>query len=88
MVNGTSVTAAAAALALARLRRSYDSALTLSACLTDLLGAAPAFLAPQLLASTTVEAKTVYIGSQNNHGSGTFVGGDNYGGIHTAADKP
>nr|WP_248297191.1 aromatic amino acid ammonia-lyase [Streptomyces sp. S1D4-11] len=49
LVNGTSVTAAAAALALARLRRSYDSALTLSACLADLLGAAPAFLAPQLL---------------------------------------
>ncbi|MFG2876376.1 histidine ammonia-lyase [Streptomyces sp. NPDC048337] len=49
LVNGTSVTAAAAALALARLQRSYEAALTLSACLADLLGAAPAFLAPQLL---------------------------------------
>ncbi|MEV6956028.1 aromatic amino acid ammonia-lyase [Streptomyces sp. NPDC051183] len=49
LVNGTSVTAAAAALATARLHRSYRTALTLSACLADLLGAAPAFLAPQLL---------------------------------------
>ncbi|WP_381795890.1 histidine ammonia-lyase [Streptomyces niveus] len=49
LVNGTSVTAAAAGLALVGLRRSYEAALTLSACLTELLGAAPAFLAPQLL---------------------------------------
>lgn len=26
-------------------------------------------------------AKTVNIGSQHNHGSGTFIGGDNHGGI-------
>ncbi len=49
MVNGTAVTSAAGGLAVASLRRSYDVALALSALLTDLLGAAPAFLTPSLL---------------------------------------
>ncbi|WP_410604716.1 HAL/PAL/TAL family ammonia-lyase [Amycolatopsis sp. lyj-90] len=49
MVNGTSVTSAAAGLAVAALRRSYDCGLALSALLTDLLGAEPRFLEPLLL---------------------------------------
>lgn len=49
MVNGTSVTTAAAGLALASLQRSHEVALLLSAMLTDLLGAEPAFIQPRLL---------------------------------------
>jgi histidine ammonia-lyase len=49
LVNGTSVTSAAGGLAVASLRRSHEIAIALSALLTDLLGAAPAFLAPSLL---------------------------------------
>ncbi|WP_329793965.1 aromatic amino acid ammonia-lyase [Lentzea sp. DG1S-22] len=49
LVNGTSVTTAAAGLAVASMRRSHEVALALSALLTDLLGAAPAFLNPSLL---------------------------------------
>jgi len=49
MVNGTSVTSAAAGLAVASLRRSFDAAIALTALLADLLGATPAFLEPQLL---------------------------------------
>ncbi|MER5339325.1 aromatic amino acid lyase [Streptomyces mirabilis] len=49
LVNGTSLTAAAAGLAVASLQRSHRSAVLLSALLTDALGCAPAFLAPQLL---------------------------------------
>ncbi|MFD0061741.1 hypothetical protein [Streptomyces sp. NPDC056690] len=33
------------------------------------------------LAAANPAAKTVHIGSQHNHGTGTFVGGDNYGSI-------
>ncbi|HET9255819.1 MAG TPA: aromatic amino acid ammonia-lyase [Pseudonocardiaceae bacterium] len=51
LVNGTSVTTAAAGLAVASLRRSHEVALMLSALLTDLLGAEPRFLAPPLLAA-------------------------------------
>ncbi|MDU0287784.1 aromatic amino acid ammonia-lyase [Saccharothrix longispora] len=51
LVNGTSVTTAAAGLAVASARRSHEVALALSALLTDLLGAAPAFLSPSLLAA-------------------------------------
>lgn len=49
LVNGTSVTAAAAGLALARLQRSHRVALVLSALLADLLGCSTAFLSPSLL---------------------------------------
>jgi histidine ammonia-lyase len=49
MVNGTSVTSAAAGLALASLRRSHQAGLLLTAALADLLGADTAFLLPQLL---------------------------------------
>lgn len=35
------------------------------------------------LASTHVVAKVTKIGSQHNHGAGTFIGGDNYGSIST-----
>jgi tyrosine ammonia-lyase len=51
LVNGTSVTSAAGGLAVASLRRSQETAIALSALLTDLLGAAPAFLSPPLLAA-------------------------------------
>jgi hypothetical protein len=33
-------------------------------------------------AASTVGNKTMNIGSQHNHGSGTFIGGDNYGNIN------
>ncbi|MFG2004776.1 aromatic amino acid lyase [Spirillospora sp. NPDC048911] len=49
LVNGTSVTAAAAGLAIAALDRSRVVALLLSALLADILGAAPAFLSSALL---------------------------------------
>ncbi|MFC3456055.1 HAL/PAL/TAL family ammonia-lyase [Amycolatopsis speibonae] len=49
MVNGTSVTSAAGGLAVAKLRRSFESGLHLSALLTDILGADGKFLAPSLL---------------------------------------
>ncbi|MTD55221.1 HAL/PAL/TAL family ammonia-lyase [Amycolatopsis pithecellobii] len=49
LVNGTSLTTAAAGLAVASMLRSNEIALALSALLTDLLGAAPAFLSPSLL---------------------------------------
>ncbi|MFJ9892275.1 histidine ammonia-lyase [Streptomyces sp. NPDC091280] len=49
LVNGTSLTAAAAALASASLARSRTVAVLLSAALIDVLGAAPDFLAPELL---------------------------------------
>ncbi|MFI7123855.1 histidine ammonia-lyase [Amycolatopsis sp. NPDC049868] len=51
LVNGTSVTAAAAGLAAASVRTSHVVALGLTALLADLLGAAPAFLASSLLAA-------------------------------------
>ncbi|WP_434444366.1 HAL/PAL/TAL family ammonia-lyase [Lentzea sp. E54] len=51
LVNGTSVTAAAAGLAAASLRRSYENTLALSALLADTLGANSTFLAPPLLAA-------------------------------------
>ncbi|MET8964061.1 hypothetical protein ABZX69_32100 [Streptomyces sp. NPDC004074] len=35
----------------------------------------------EALAAAVPSSKTVNIGSQHNHGSGTFVGGDNYGTI-------
>ncbi|MEU2977765.1 hypothetical protein ABZ678_12335 [Streptomyces hirsutus] len=34
-----------------------------------------------LASATPSSMKTVNIGSQHNHGSGTFIGGDNHGGI-------
>ncbi|MFI5887786.1 histidine ammonia-lyase [Streptomyces sp. NPDC051554] len=49
LVNGTSLTAAAAGLAAASLVRSRSAAVALSALLTDVLGAEPAFLVPELL---------------------------------------
>ncbi|MEU5255560.1 aromatic amino acid ammonia-lyase [Streptomyces longwoodensis] len=49
LVNGTSLTTAAAALALARLRRAHATALRLTALLADLLGCAPGFASPALL---------------------------------------
>ncbi|NGO48585.1 HAL/PAL/TAL family ammonia-lyase [Streptomyces ureilyticus] len=49
LVNGTSLTSAAAALALARLRRAHTTALRLTALLADLLGSTPGFAASPLL---------------------------------------
>ncbi|MFJ5302640.1 aromatic amino acid lyase [Streptomyces sp. NPDC088350] len=49
LVNGTSLTAAAAGLALARLRRAHATALRLTALLADLLGSAPGFASAALL---------------------------------------
>ncbi|MEU6380379.1 aromatic amino acid ammonia-lyase [Streptomyces sp. NPDC046909] len=49
LVNGTSLTAAAAGLAAASLLRSRAIAVRLSAALTDVLGALPAFADPRLL---------------------------------------
>ncbi|WP_197367651.1 HAL/PAL/TAL family ammonia-lyase, partial [Streptomyces clavuligerus] len=49
LVNGVSVTAAVAGLAVASLLRSRSAAVLLSAVLTDVLGPEPAFLAPELL---------------------------------------
>jgi histidine ammonia-lyase/tyrosine ammonia-lyase len=49
LVNGTSVTSALAGLAMASSQRSHAVAVGLVALLTDLLGAAPAFLEPALL---------------------------------------
>ncbi|MET7568978.1 aromatic amino acid ammonia-lyase [Streptomyces sp. NPDC005492] len=49
LVNGTSLTVAAAALAVSRLRRAHTTALRLTALLADLLGCAPGFASPALL---------------------------------------
>ncbi|MEU7475017.1 aromatic amino acid ammonia-lyase [Lentzea sp. NPDC042327] len=49
LVNGTSVTTAAAGLAVLSAQRSLKVAVALTAALADLLGATPAFLAPSLL---------------------------------------
>ncbi|WP_218028541.1 HAL/PAL/TAL family ammonia-lyase [Nocardia yamanashiensis] len=49
MVNGTSVTAATAGLALASIRRSHSVAIALTALLVDLLGCDPGFLSAELL---------------------------------------
>ncbi|GAB2665727.1 aromatic amino acid ammonia-lyase [Nocardia goodfellowii] len=49
LVNGTSLTAAAAGLASASLRRSHSVALMLTALLTDILGSTTAFVHPELL---------------------------------------
>jgi len=49
LVNGTSVTTAAAGLAALSAQRSLQVAIALTAVLSDLLGATPAFLAPSLL---------------------------------------
>ncbi|MFC8393640.1 histidine ammonia-lyase [Streptomyces sp. NPDC057238] len=49
LVNGTSLTAAAAGLALARLRRGHQAALALTALLADLLGCASEFASAALL---------------------------------------
>jgi hypothetical protein len=35
------------------------------------------------MGSTPIAMKTVGIGTQHNHGSGTFIGGDNYGHINS-----
>ncbi|MEV5646203.1 aromatic amino acid ammonia-lyase [Streptomyces flaveolus] len=51
LVNGTSLTTAAAALAVTSLRRSHRAAALLTALLADLLGAGPAFAHPGLLAA-------------------------------------
>ncbi|ROO86844.1 histidine ammonia-lyase/tyrosine ammonia-lyase [Actinocorallia herbida] len=51
LVNGTSVTAAAAGLALASLARSVNTAVTLTALLADLLGSDPGFAAAPTLAA-------------------------------------
>ncbi|MGM1063883.1 HAL/PAL/TAL family ammonia-lyase [Saccharothrix sp. Mg75] len=63
LVNGTSVTTAAAGLAVASTRRSHEVAIALSALLTDLLGAAPAFLSPSLLAAFG-HPETVLVGER------------------------
>ncbi|WP_327417489.1 HAL/PAL/TAL family ammonia-lyase [Streptomyces sp. NBC_01233] len=63
LVNGTSVTSAAGGLAMASLRRSHEVAIALSALLTDLLGAAPAFLSPRLL-SAFGHPETTQVGQQ------------------------
>jgi histidine ammonia-lyase len=49
LVNGTSVTAAAAGLALAAVSRSLRAAMILTAMLIDVLGSAPGFLSANLL---------------------------------------
>ncbi|WFB09925.1 hypothetical protein LRS74_24955 [Streptomyces sp. LX-29] len=51
--------------------------------LTAFLAACPDARADiEALASATPSGtKTVNIGSQHNHGSGTFIGGDNHGGV-------
>jgi hypothetical protein len=41
-----------------------------------------------LAASAPAATKTVHIGSQHNHGSGTFIGGDNTGFIHLRGPEP
>ncbi|MFH9209981.1 hypothetical protein [Streptomyces globisporus] len=41
----------------------------------------------EALASTPPPVKTVSIGSQHNHGSGTFVGGDNHGSIQSGSQS-
>lgn len=51
LVNGTSLTAAAAGLAVASLSRSRLAAVSLSALLIDVLGCSPAFLDSRLLAA-------------------------------------
>ncbi len=51
LVNGTAVTAAAAGLALASVRRSHAVAMTLTAVLIDLVGSDPGFLSAHLLAA-------------------------------------
>jgi histidine ammonia-lyase len=66
LVNGTSVTTAAAGLAVASLRRSHEVALVLSALLADLLGCAPAFLAPPLLAAFG-HPETIRAGERLSH---------------------
>ncbi|MFT7839908.1 aromatic amino acid ammonia-lyase [Saccharothrix sp. BKS2] len=66
LVNGTSVTTAAAGLAVASLRRSHEVAIAMSALLTDLLGAAPAFLSPSLLAAFG-HPETVAVGERLSH---------------------
>ncbi|MGP3967900.1 hypothetical protein [Streptomyces sp. 6N223] len=37
----------------------------------------------EALASAPIASKTTNIGSQHNYSSGTFIGGDNYGGINS-----
>jgi tyrosine ammonia-lyase len=49
LVNGTSLTVAAAGLALAKLRRAWVTAVNLSALMVDLLGASAEFADPRLL---------------------------------------
>ncbi|WP_190812389.1 HAL/PAL/TAL family ammonia-lyase [Saccharopolyspora pogona] len=49
LVNGTSLTAAAAGLALASIRRSHLTAQVLSALMADVLGCTPAYLSENLL---------------------------------------
>ncbi|MGI8307566.1 aromatic amino acid ammonia-lyase [Saccharopolyspora sp. ASAGF58] len=49
LVNGTSLTAAAAGLALASIRRSHVVAWTLSAVMADVLGCATGYLSPHLM---------------------------------------
>jgi hypothetical protein len=39
------------------------------------------------MASTPIASKAVHIGAQYNYGSGTFIGGDNYGGINTSTGR-
>jgi len=49
LVNGTALTAAAAGLAVASLRRSHAAAAGLTALMTDILGCTPEFLSPALI---------------------------------------
>jgi hypothetical protein len=59
-----------------------------SIILTSYLTAHPEALSDiKALASTPVESRSISIGEQHNHGSGTFIGGDNYGSVNTPAGR-
>jgi hypothetical protein len=52
--------------------------------LTSLLAAHPELRNEiDMMATTPVLGGTINVGSQHNHGTGTFIGGNNYGGINT-----
>jgi hypothetical protein len=52
--------------------------------LTSLLAAHPELRHEiDMMATTPVQGGTINVGAQHNHGTGTFIGGNNFGGIHT-----
>ncbi|GAB3733495.1 aromatic amino acid ammonia-lyase [Amycolatopsis oliviviridis] len=76
MVNGTSVTSAAGGLTVAILRRSFESAIVLSALLTDVLGAGSDFLGPSLLRAFG-HPETAEVGERlRDHLAGSVASGD------------